>query len=818
MKFNNNINENSPKIKAKLSTKTNTISKLKADITKCKDSLKDEFIRLGGRNYGIYQSKEIDKFLKSGFDILKFESFGEFGLSDDSVPLCVMAIGSYALGEMSVKSSIDLAIIYKDEFGYNSKAIAQKYAQILKIVGLDIVVQLYESTELETNTKDIELAILFSHVRLVCGSKILYKNIKNQLSQINKDKKFELIRHHLNKLSPMTAPEYLDCSPNLLSGSGGFMDYKRVFWLFSLFNGAPKANALRYIDENELSELNLAFDYISSLRSALQISGGGEILGREYLGAVSIIMQTKAKKGLSAPEILLSKCLWAMHTIYIYSRYLARRAFGVGISLGTARICRLESGFYNIANTIYVPSCRRKIPLEMALKELSLLPDVELKFDISVLIYIKRLDDSSSPKIYDGLKKILNRKYSKDILKLLLSSSKLLKIIKPMEFSTHLASLEGERSLDESCIAVVGELESISDRFVSSLYADLCANGKMLLKLVALMHQASLSYASSANIFRSYCVKLDLMQKTINMGMNLIKNQNQIIDIVAEPISENLMLNLVGSIKEKQALKLLYILSYARLKSSNINHFGLAQNAKLRQIYDSALSAFDSDENLIDIVNRRTKKIELLKKQKEFTSLDKITRGQILSIESNLLFIKYSQQNIIEIALKAKECSNINLELTSHSVQIIAKSNWNMAMVLWELREYDLAYMEIFELFDGKSYIRLDYNSKIQNSQSQIIQALCSKDSPNCDKPVIKASEISFDIGYSQNYAKLNINSKNQRGFMVYILSMLGKFQIKLANARIQTIKNRTRNMLLLPIDERLKDKMSEFLKEIVTE
>ena len=83
---------------------------------------------------------------------------------------------------------------------------------------------------------------------------------------------------------------------------------------------------------------------------------------------------------------------------------------------------------------------------------------------------------------------------------------------------------------------------------------------------------------------------------------------------------------------------------------------------------------------------------------------------------------------------------------------------------------------------------------------------------------MIKASEISFDIGYSQNYAKLNINSKDQRGFMVYILSMLGKFQIKLANARIQTIKNRTRNMLLLPIDERLKDKMSEFLKEIVTE
>ena len=252
MKSNNNINKNSPKSKmSKSNPKTNTISKLKSDIIKCKESLKSEFMRLGGRNYGIYQSKEIDKFLKSGFDILKFDSFGEFGLFDDSVPLCVMAIGSYALGEMSVKSSIDLAIIYKDEFGYNSKAIAQKYAQILKTAGLDIASKLYESAELEANINDTELAMLFSHVRLVCGSKILYKNIKNQLSQINKSKKSELIRHHLNKLSPMTVPEYLDCSPNLFNGNGGFMDYKRAFWLFSLFNGAPKANALRYIDENE---------------------------------------------------------------------------------------------------------------------------------------------------------------------------------------------------------------------------------------------------------------------------------------------------------------------------------------------------------------------------------------------------------------------------------------------------------------------------------------------------------------------------------------------------------------------------------------
>ena len=83
---------------------------------------------------------------------------------------------------------------------------------------------------------------------------------------------------------------------------------------------------------------------------------------------------------------------------------------------------------------------------------------------------------------------------------------------------------------------------------------------------------------------------------------------------------------------------------------------------------------------------------------------------------------------------------------------------------------------------------------------------------------MILPNTVSLVMNYSQNYAKLNINAKDQRGFMIYILSMLSKFQIKLANARIQTIKNRTRNMFLLSINDDLKSVIDEFLKEIITE
>ncbi len=63
----------------------------------------------------------------------------------------------------------------------------------------------------------------------------------------------------------------------------------------------------------------------------------------------------------------------------------------------------------------------------------------------------------------------------------------------------------------------------------------------------------------------------------------------------------------------------------------------------------------------------------------------------------------------------------------------------------------------------------------------------------------------------------MNINAKDQRGLMAYILGVFELFDIKVANARIQTIKNRTRNLFLIQKNENLETKYSSIINLITT-
>ena len=65
-------------------------------------------------------------------------------------------------------------------------------------------------------------------------------------------------------------------------------------------------------------------------------------------------------------------------------------------------------------------------------------------------------------------------------------------------------------------------------------------------------------------------------------------------------------------------------------------------------------------------------------------------------------------------------------------------------------------------------------------------------------KPTILRGEIDLDCDHSKSYALMHINTKNQNGLMAYIMSIFDEHGIDIAMAKIQTIKNRTRNLLLI--------------------
>ena len=50
------------------------------------------------------------------------------------------------------------------------------------------------------------------------------------------------------------------------------------------------------------------------------------------------------------------------------------------------------------------------------------------------------------------------------------------------------------------------------------------------------------------------------------------------------------------------------------------------------------------------------------------------------------------------------------------SIQIYTNKSLNLSALLYEFAKFDLAYMEIFELFEKKFYIRLDFNQNVKKS------------------------------------------------------------------------------------------------------
>lgn len=795
-----------------------------------KQNLKINLIKLPRKDFAAYQTKKIDKILKYAMMAVKIEHFGKFVPDDDVIPICVMAAGDYALNAACLDYGLDLFISYKNISGYNIKTIIHSYIDFLKYIDLYVKFHVFEIDEIFSLLKDdLPKKSMFYQIRYICASKVFYRETKDEIFALREYKKDEFIGFYTALLGVSEIPNRI----NINTINACLHDYKRLCWLFCLINGGFKTHALKFINEKSFGDLMISVDFLVYIRTILCSAQDTELRGHllDFLA-----MQVKSKKNMDSRSFILSKTLLCIHTVSMLSVYLTKaffpQFFKLDLTFLQKRLCRLNDGFYNISGKIYSALHAKSKNIKTVIRDLVCIPDLDIKFDITAIFYIKNsivLKDDIENSLED-FKKIFYKEHSYPILKALLDANILFLYIKPMENTRHLLLPDQKYSTDEYALNSVYHLENIKDKFIQNIYDDLCVDGRVLIRLVALMHVLSGvsgdGQNSAANIFRAYAGKLKLSLNAINMGVILIKNQN-LMSLVANSddiYNQNVILNFISHITDRQVLKLVYIITYCI--SNATNSYNSYTQKLLRELYDIASKSFNSsDENLLDEASRRAKKESLIKKQKEFILLDKNMQDLIFSIKSNLLFIKYQPSSIIRIAMFANECKNISLNICdsdNFSVEMVSKRGWNLAMVLERLSDLDLAYMEIFELFDNKVFVKLEYNEAAnhepQTMQTMIISAMCESQNIVMQKPVILGNEIKFDKNHSKTYAKMTINAKDQLGLMAYVLWAFEKFDIKIANARIQTIKGRTRNLFLIQKDLSLDLNLEKILNFIKTD
>jgi len=137
------------------------------------------------------------------------------------------------------------------------------------------------------------------------------------------------------------------------------------------------------------------------------------------------------------------------------------------------------------------------------------------------------------------------------------------------------------------------------------------------------------------------------------------------------------------------------------------------------------------------------------------------------------------------------------------SINVIRGQAFNIGYLLGKLTYLDLVQMDIYKLFDGKKYFQIDFNEKVEACDIELICELVDNSfdmnkKVSLKKPIILKGEIEINCEHSKSYALMHVNTKNQHGLMAYFMSVFDEHGIDIAMAKIQTIKNRTRNLLLI--------------------
>lgn len=801
------------------------LSPLKSAFSHYKQSYTKHFLKQGA--FSLYHSKELDSLIKKAFALILKDFFEDF--LPANIPLCIIATKQYSDFKLCANESVSLLFVYKDIKAFHLKPMIKAFNTALNDIGLITQTQICELSGLASKN---ELDIFGT--RYICGSKALFKQAKEKFKLIlSKDK--DALAAELFSYFSLTQMPFIRQELNLNRGFGSLKDYANLDSLLTLFKNSAKNYALNFLSEKELSELRLAMDFLLSLKSAINIQSGkdSEQLMLLVLEDLSILMQKKDKKNLKAPQSLLVKAMQSAQIVGLYTHFLAKQIklknYGEDANLKPLNeffsVLNLKSSLEPCAplSHNYPPNLEQNESLNLApnqslnltlnsnaplfthlsiaLKALNALKEGLYSFDFSVIFALKRIKFSKKEleASFGEFKKIFYKKHSFCLFKVLNDSALLEILCKPFSESKFLMDEEHTYSHDENALLCLSELEKSWDEFeeLKALNADEMAAIKLCVLLCGVQEENEVSLA---NIYRSYASKFDFSEEALELGIRLFKNFYAMSDLILKEdiYNETIVFTLISRLEKPQILRLLYVLTKIRARALKDDNDFFKRS--LEKLLINANEGF-LDESFLDESSRRTKKEQTLRRSKPFLEASAALQDKITHIKSNLFFIKNSFEDIVKIAKIADENSlkfwfnndkNLIFEMT-------ATTGLNLENILQATSHLNLIFMSFFPLFNDKIYLKFEYVDTISDAQKKSLEELLQKSLNHIEKrklkkPSIKKDELKFDFEYSKTYVKLNLNTKDTRGLMAYLMRVFNEFKLVLSAAKIQTIRARTRN------------------------
>ncbi len=795
-----------------------------------------------GREFLYRHTKELDSILVEMLRYILRDSFGDYQPMINSIPVSMIALGSYGRQQLAVYSDIDIMLLYKEVKGYALQPILERFLYLAWDAGLKIGHRVHEVSEITEAVKaDITIKTAILESRFIWGSKFLWMEYQNKLSQVRRTDRREFVFAKLEEMQKRHKKYKLSMEPNIKEGIGSLRDSNTLFWLATCIYGVNSNKELmgKLFSEAEYREYRIALEFLFKLRNALHLLAGkkqDEML-MQIQREAALKLGFKDMKRQKAESALISKTLRSMQAINIFSSInstkLTRKILFGEKGFGEIRHCRIAQGFYVIEETLYTTFGNKATSLPKAVR--AILDTKAENFDYSIHQYIMvSAAQKKQAKITKELiTSILHSNFSHKIMSLLYETGVLERFFPPFENTMFLAQFDGYHAypVDIHTLETVKHLENIKDSFVKSVFDSFDAEDKIYLKLAALFHDIGKGRGGNhsligARIFASFAKKIGLDEQKSELVRRVIVYHTLMSHTAfrEDLNSEKTILSFAANLKTKKAIDYLFVLTYADLQAVGQNIYSSFNAILLRELYYKSTGKLSRSELVSEAATRLTKEAALLKSE-EFKALPHILQKNIISVASNLFFIKFSSAKIIDICKRAKECAEFSFYMSNEpyfSFEIISKKWINFGRLLSRFAFLDIVSMDIFKLFDGAKYFKISFSSSISGEELMVAEEILNSFAFGDDnvtqskKPVIKKSDIHFDFEHSETYAKMLLTAKNQQGLLAFVIEIFDELEVDIATAKVGTIKNSVKDMFLIEKSSDIEKKQKEVVKRLV--
>ncbi len=783
-------------------------------------TLAERFEQSQGKDFLVRHTRALDGFITQMYKTVLRRMFGNYLPMRSAIPVALTALGSYGREQLCIHSDIDLMIVYEPQPGYNTEAIIEKFLYLAWDAGLKLGHRVHRVDELfDAALGDITIRTAMMETRFIVGSNFTWHATQRMLERIRRHEPAAYLQAKLDEARQRREKYPVSMQPQIKEGVGGLRDAQLLYWIAKTRYGVDSLKTLAgsIFSEEEYRQYRIALELIFRVRSALHLAAGKQYdtLNLDYLPLVRKLLGFKSD--LKLAEQVIEAMARIDRFSRIYAAAMTRSLFAdVHRHYRCAKAARLHQPFYLFDDRLVGTFASRPLRATALVELLLRLPDIPMRFDASVVrtfsdLHVRHPMSAAMRRL---LRRLFERRHMHGILELLYDAGTLAELLPALRKTMFLPQFDGYHHYPVGlhALACVRALETIEDPVIAELYETLDTADRTLLKVVVLLHDAGkgrkLDHSEvGAKLIGPLLEKLGFDESRREDAATLVRHHTLMSNIAQRQNihNEKTLYKFMSVVKTPRMLNLLYILTYADLNGVGEGIYN-AFNAKLLyELYTAALEVSQEKERITDAA-RRLKVEQRIRRLDTYKSLPRLLQKKIMTIESNLFFSRHTPEEILRIAQEARAVKTYDYRLdfeTGLSIEILRKIPLNLSYLLGRLGYLDVASMEVFTLFDGVKYFKIDFlqtpTPDMYESIREIVEdSFSERQRIDIEIPRIARNDISIDCEHSRNYAELAVHTANQRGLLAFIVQSLDTLDLQIATAKIHSTKHRARDYFLI--------------------